>query len=69
MCAAAQPRPGNRHKVGSTIRNHATTEAAVSRLFRTARDNASDILVAVAASSHFHGFLAAVHAETGKLSH
>jgi hypothetical protein len=39
----------------------------MSHLFRDARDNASDILAAVAASTYFLGFLSAVHAALAKL--
>jgi hypothetical protein len=41
----------------------------MSRLFRATRDNASDILAAVAASAYFLGFLVAVHAALTKLAY
>ena len=41
----------------------------MSRLFQTARDNASDILAAAAACVYFLGFFAAVHAALAKLSY
>jgi hypothetical protein len=37
------------------------------RLLQAARDNASDMLAAVAASAYFLGFLGAVHAALGRL--
>ncbi len=39
----------------------------MSRLFEAARDNASDLLGAVAASVYFLGFFGAIHAALGKL--
>ena len=41
----------------------------MSRLLQTARDNASDILAAVAASVYFLCFLGAIHAALDKLSY
>ena len=44
----------------------------MSRLFQAARDNASDILAAVAAvaaSIYFLGFLGAIHAALDRLSY
>jgi hypothetical protein len=41
----------------------------MSRLSQAARDNASDILAAVAASVYFLGFFGAVHAALEKLSY
>ena len=41
----------------------------MSRLFRAARDNASDVLAAVAASAYFLGFFAAIHAALDKLAY
>ena len=41
----------------------------MSSLFRAARDNASDILAAVAASAYFAGFFVAVHAALDKLAY
>lgn len=41
----------------------------MSRLFQAARDNASDILAAVAASGYFLGFFAAINAALDKLSY
>ena len=38
-------------------------------LSQAARDNASDILAAVAASAYFLGFLGAIHAALGKLAY
>jgi hypothetical protein len=41
----------------------------MSRLFHAARDNASDVLAAVAASVYFLCFLGAIHAALAKLSY
>ena len=41
----------------------------MSRLFQAARDNASDILAAVAASIYFLRFLGAIHAALDRLSY
>ena len=41
----------------------------MSHLFRAARDNASDILAAVAASAYVLGFFVAVHAALAKLTY
>ncbi len=41
----------------------------MSRLFEAARDNAGDILAAVAASVYFLGFFGAIHAALGKLAY
>jgi hypothetical protein len=41
----------------------------MSRLFQAARDNANDILAAVAASIYFLGFLGGIHAALGRLSY
>jgi predicted trehalose synthase len=43
------------------------TEKAMSHLFREARDNAQDILAAVAAAAYFIGFLGAFHVALAKL--
>jgi predicted trehalose synthase len=43
------------------------TEIAMSHLFREARDNAQDILAAVAAAAYFLGFLGAVHIALARL--
>ena len=45
------------------------TEAAMSSLFQAARDNARDILAAVAASVYFLGFFGAIHAALDKLAY
>ena len=42
-------------------------EAAIPRLFQAARDNASDILGAVAASVYFLSFFGAIQAALEKL--
>ncbi len=41
----------------------------MSRLFQAARDNASDILAAVAASVYFLGFFGPLHAALNKLAY
>ena len=41
----------------------------MSHLLQAARENASDILAAGAASIYFFGFLSAVHAALGKLAY
>jgi hypothetical protein len=41
----------------------------MSSLFQAARDNASDILAAVAASVYFLGFFGAIHAALDKLAY
>ena len=41
----------------------------MSSLFQAARDNASDILAAAAASVYFLGFFGAIHAALDKLAY
>ena len=41
----------------------------MSRLLQATRDNAGDILAAVAASAYFLGFLGAIHVALAKLSY
>ena len=41
----------------------------MSSLFQAARDNASDILAAVAACAYFLGFFGAIHAALDKLAY
>ena len=41
----------------------------MSRLLQAARDNAGDVLAALAASAYFLGFFGAVHAALSKLAY
>ena len=66
--AGTQPRHTDRPKIGPAMEDRAK-EAAMSSLFQTARDNASDMLATAAACVYFLGFFAAVQAALDKLSY
>jgi hypothetical protein len=60
---------GNGAVSASPRKTTRATEAAMSSLFQAARDNASDILAAAAASVYFLGFFGAIHAALDKLAY
>jgi hypothetical protein len=62
-------RPRGRHEAGPAMEHRHATEVAMSHLFQSACDIASDFLAAVGTSLYLLGVFAALHAALDKLSY